>query len=701
VQSLTSDKKSDVFLFQKSFPNSKGGVKMKSKKVHTKATVKFFWRHATHYKAFAGIFVFASIAVACLDVLRPVLLRGFVDSLIGNDEFWTLIYVAGIIIGHLFGETGWRTMAVVNSLWMPRVKSDLLNTCYEYLQRHSYSYFTRNHAGGLVTKIRRYAECYGSVDDKIKWTLWRIIILCTVVQIALFFKMTRFAWITLAWFFVYTAFAVLFARLKRSRDLAVANQETLVNAHLSDTISNHITVSQFSNQTYELTRFQALTAELARLRVEAAIFGQKGEILQSVAVVLLDAAMLLYAAFAALRQEITVGDVVMLSDYVGQLSNNLWDLGKSIAGVHSELATADETTEMIVTNHEVVDRADAPDLVVPKGEIRFEQVTFQYGVQKQVLSTFDLTIKPGERIALVGPSGAGKSSIVNVLVRFLDIQGGRILIDNQNIRDVNQYSLRRSIAVVPQDASLFHRTLFDNIAYGKPQATPSEVEAAAHAAYCHDLIMAQPDGYQTMVGDRGLKLSGGQRQRILIARAYLTGAPVLVFDEATSSLDSESEMYIQEALFNLMKNRTTIVIAHRLSTIQMMDRIIVIQDGQIVEEGKHEDLMAKEGGFAGRRVYDDRFPGYSPVTTYVPRKSNLMRDICYLDHKTLYYPYVYYYWAGRTWRWLWEGLGFPHCEYRSQAVCTATTATETWDLCRLRVCGRETIYCRDRNRTEG
>jgi ATP-binding cassette subfamily B protein len=250
--------------------------------------------------------------------------------------------------------------------------------------------------------------------------------------------------------------------------------------------------------------------------------------------------------------------------------------------------------------------------VVKNGAVDFQNVGFHYNHDTKIFHGFNLKVRPGEKLALVGPSGGGKSTVIKLLFRFKDIQEGRILIDGQDICQVTQDSLRQAVALVPQDPILFHRSLMDNIRYGRPEATDEEVYAAAKAAHAHEFISKLPEGYKTFVGERGVKLSGGERQRVAIARAILKNAQILVLDEATSSLDSESEYYIQDALNNLMKNKTTIVIAHRLSTIREMDRIIVMEDGQVKEEGTHDELLSIDEGLY-QRLWNRQVHGFASV----------------------------------------------------------------------------------------
>ena len=295
-----------------------------------------------------------------------------------------------------------------------------------------------------------------------------------------------------------------------------------------------------------------------------------------------------------------VGVLVLAIAYTQAITGRLWQFGRVIRNINKALGDAADMTEILQLETEIKDPMQPKDLKITNGSIKFDQVKFGYDDAKNgaILSNFSLDIPGGQRVGLVGHSGGGKTTITKLILRLLDIQGGSLSIDGIDIRDVAQTDLRSHIAYVPQEPLLFHRSIAENIAYGKPDSKKSEIERAAKLAHAHEFIKNLPSGYDTLVGERGVKLSGGQRQRVAIARAMLKNAPILVLDEATSALDSESEKLIQDALWKLMEGRTAIVIAHRLSTIQRMDRIVVLEDGEIVEQGSHKELLEKDGVYA-------------------------------------------------------------------------------------------------------
>ena len=292
-----------------------------------------------------------------------------------------------------------------------------------------------------------------------------------------------------------------------------------------------------------------------------------------------------------------VGDLVLITSLAFGILHGTRDLAVALVDLTQHVARLDEAISTLLTPHDLEDLPDAQPLVAGPGEVSFEQVRFAYPNRPAVLNDFNLVIQPGERVGLVGFSGAGKSTVLSLLQRFHDVCGGRVSIDGQDIRDVTQSSLHDVMAVVPQDISLFHRSVLENIRYARPDATEKDVLAAADMAHCRDFIEAMPEGFDTMVGDRGVKLSGGQRQRLAIARALLKNAPILLLDEATSALDTESEQAIQHALDRLMTGRTVIAIAHRLSTLQSFDRIIVMDKGRIVDDGSPAALAARPGPY--------------------------------------------------------------------------------------------------------
>ncbi|NBS41646.1 ATP-binding cassette domain-containing protein [bacterium] len=325
--------------------------------------------------------------------------------------------------------------------------------------------------------------------------------------------------------------------------------------------------------------------------------------------ILVNVALMWIGVVYWLNGTLTLGDLALIQSSLTLVFGKLWGLGRSFRHIFDSMADGKEMVDLMREPHEVRDAKKAKALRVRLGAIDFKRVTFRFHKKRCVLDNFSLSIKPREKIALVGPSGAGKTTITKLLFRFYDVDSGSIRIDGQDIGGVTQDSLRNAVSLVPQDPVLFHRTLMDNIRYGRPDASNEEVMQAARQAHCHEFIEALPEGYGTYVGERGVKLSGGERQRVAIARAILKNAPILVLDEATSSLDSESESLIQSALHSLMRDKTVIVVAHRLSTIMAMDRILVIENGAIASQGTHAQLLKQKGTY--QKLWDIQAGGFA------------------------------------------------------------------------------------------
>lgn len=416
--------------------------------------------------------------------------------------------------------------------------------------------------------------------------------------------------------FVVAQYWVSVYKLKRF-DLPKAEADTRITAHLADTVTNHSTIQLFARLPFENRGFHRVSKIWEDAARKSWWFQTHLEGAQGLLMLSLNAVVLFFALKLWHEGAITVGTVGLFQWYLWEMYMALWDFGRNIRHFYEHLADANEMSEILRTPFEIVDTAGARSLKVSRGVVEFKNVTFSYSqkkvegdgeVERDVLKHLSFAVKPGERIALIGPSGGGKTTITKLLLRLFDVQHGEILIDGQNVARVKQDSLRANIALVPQDPILFHRSIMENIRYGRLDATDKEVFAAAKLAHCHEFISHFPQGYETFVGERGVKLSGGERQRVAIARAILANTRILILDEATSSLDSESEKYIKDALKVLMKGKTVFVIAHRLSTVVDMDRILVLEKGKIIEQGAHAELLAVNGLY--KRLWDLQVGGY-------------------------------------------------------------------------------------------
>lgn len=546
--------------------------------------------------------MFGSIFTArILDLITPLYLRDFFNVLSASTPspavVESLIGILLIIAGLKFTEwLVWRVATFSDSSFTSKVSFDLGNFCFAYLHRHSFSYFNNNFVGSLVKRVKWFVKAFETITDRFAWSLFPLAVDITVISLVLFYTNFWLGFGVLVWTIVFLTINWFFTRYKLKYDIARSEAETVTTKVLADTISNSVNVKLFNGYHREVKAFSAVMKDFTAKRLWAWTLGNIIEAVQGFLMTALEVGIMFLAVWLWQQGKITIGDFILIQTYLISIFIRTWEFGRVIRTIYENLADAEEMTAVLETPHEIQDVVGAKKLKVPKGEIKFNQVSFNYHETRKLLVKLSLNIAPGERLALVGPSGAGKTTITKLLLRMHDLTGGQILIDGQDISKVTQESLWENISLVPQEPILFHRTLMENIRYGKPKATDKEVLAAARAANCHNFISRFPEQYNTYVGERGVKLSGGERQRVAIARAILRNAPILILDEATSSLDSGSEKLIQDALNKLMKGKTVIVIAHRLSTIRKMDRVIVINKKGIVEEGSHDELLVKSGG---------------------------------------------------------------------------------------------------------
>jgi ATP-binding cassette subfamily B protein len=558
------------------------------------AVWKAFWLSIRRYALQLAFTTFFVAAATVLDLVSPFWYKDFFNTIAssaGNAAAATS--AASALLGILYVILGlnaarwfcFRIAGFSESFLVSRIDADMDEGSFAHLLGHSHAFFTNTFSGTLARRIRRFSEAFETLYVNVVWS----------VLIVLFLR-NAILGETMAVFIALIAAAnVAFFRWKMKYDAEAATRDSNVSGALTDAISNSVNVKMFAAERHESNLFHEVRDLYRQSVLKRWCLAEAGFAVQALLMIGIEFGTLYVAIPLWTKGILTIGDFALIQAYLIALFDRFWNFGKVLRQIFESLANAKEMVEIVETPYEVADTRMARPFRVTRGEIEFADVTFCYSQTRKTLDRFSLRIEPGERVALVGPSGAGKSTVVKLLLRFFDVTSGSIRIDGRALSDVTQNSLRSQIAFVPQDPILFHRSLLDNIRYGKLSATKNDVIAAARKARCHEFITDLPEGYDTFVGERGIKLSGGERQRVAIARAILKNAPILVLDEATSSLDSESESLIQDALKTLMKGKTTIVIAHRLSTVMQMDRIVVMKSGRIIDQGTHQDLLERQG----------------------------------------------------------------------------------------------------------
>jgi ATP-binding cassette, subfamily B, bacterial len=493
----------------------------------------------------------------------------------------------------------------------PSMRLRARRTIFNYLQYHSQRFFNSHFSGALANRI---SEISVGVNHA-AWTLlldfWPVIITFGVSLTLLYRTYPDLSFVAGIWVFIYLLISFFFARRSQVYAKKWAAMRSSVSGRIVDSVTNILNAKLFAKLEYERSYLDSFLNEELMAARRALWYTEAIRWFQVLATMALQIGLILLAMKYWVDKKISVGSFAMTASLVLLVINEAQGLSRRFVEFFEYVGNVSDGVAAIVRDQDVLDVDGAKDLVVKQGEVKFDNVTFSYGRESTVFENLTVHIKSGERVGLVGFSGSGKTTFTNLILRMYDIQGGAITVDDQDISKVTQDSLRAQISMIPQEPVLFHRSLLENIRYGRVLASDEEVHAAAKSAHAHQFIMQRREGYAALVGERGIKLSGGQRQRIAIARAILKNAPILILDEATSSLDSITEKSIQASLEILMKNRTVIVIAHRLSTIAHLDRILVFEKGRIVESGPHDELLQKNGPYA--RLWNMQVGGFLPA----------------------------------------------------------------------------------------
>ena len=561
--------------------------------------IGFLWQYVRrHPWGHATVFLSVLVAVMCA-VSVQYGLKHLIDIIAAGPEKATGLWMAFALLCSLVAADSllWRIAGWAAAYTFVAVTGDIRRDLFAHLSGHSPSYFSERLPGALASRITATSNAVFITENTGSWNVLPpvVAVVCSIALIGSVNPIMAGALVAVA-----AGLGALVYRLaRRGTPLhrSFASKAAAVDGELVDVIGNMSVVRAFGAMFREQRRIAATIGVEMGARRTSLIYLERLRLIHAVITAALVAGVVAWGLLLWQHGQATVGDLVLITALSIGILHCTRDLAVALVDLTQHVARLEEAIGSLLIEHELPDRPNARPLRAGAGEVTFEQVRFAYPTRAPVLREFDLTIESGQRVGLVGFSGAGKSTVLALLQRFYDVGSGRILIDGQDIRDVTQESLRTTMAIVPQDISLFHRTVLENIRYARPDAHEEEILAAAEMANCREFIEALPDGFATMVGDRGVKLSGGQRQRLAIARALLKDTPILLLDEATSALDSESERAIQDALDRLMQGRTVIAIAHRLATLRSFDRIIVMDRGQIVEDGPPAVLAARPGPY--------------------------------------------------------------------------------------------------------
>lgn len=561
-----------------------------------------FYIYKKQFFAFSILFLIGNtVANSIIPIFyKNIINEATVQYSSGNFSFTLLnIILIQLLIALIISGIGRR----LGSYFYTRFSNNAANEVHTYsfskISHQSYHFFTNQFVGTLSGKVNRLARNFRDIIDTL---FFGFILLIVDVVVTIFILLNENIKIGIGFilFFVgFILFSLVFAKKQSELDLVRAQKGSKRSGVLSDILGNIFSVQSFSSRQQEYDYYNSSVKDLKKAQLKTWSFGDNVRIIKNVIFILFEIGIMGIGLYLFSKQEISLGTLVLIQIYSSSLIINMWHLNRSLKGFIEQISDTADAIDVVTTPVSVYDSEFPEKLNINNAHIDINNISFTYPDGDHVFEKFSLNISAAQSLGIVGKSGSGKTTLTKLLLRLYDVDAGHIMIDGQNIAHIRQEDLRSKIAYIPQDTILFHRTIYENIAYGNPKASRDEVIDAAKSAHVDEFVQNLEHGYETKVGERGVKLSGGQRQRIGIARAMLKkDAPILIMDEATSSLDSKSEKYIQDSFEKLSEGRTTIVIAHRLSTIQKMDRILVMNHGNIIEDGSHEELLTIKGHYA-------------------------------------------------------------------------------------------------------
>jgi len=565
----------------------------------------FIWYFVKKQKAYFITIQVLALAWSLDNTIWPYILKVLIDKILvfGGDKTEIWYYLMPVLILWvclwLVIDVMFRVSGFISARVFPRLGADVRMSMFDYVGGHSYDFFANHFAGNISNRISDMTQSISRIMQLIMMLFIPAFVALLIAGVIFSSINYFFALLLMGWAILHIGICLLAARRCSKLSKVHSESRSFLTGKIVDSLTNIINVKLFARRRYEYDYISGYQKDERQKNVAAGIIVEKVKILLSVSALIFPGVIMTwYIIYSWQHGLITVGDLVLIFNTTWNIQLLAWIAGLELPNLFKEIGICQQALSIIEAKHDITDKPNAKTLTIKEGNIDFNKVNFHYLHGIRVFDNLSLTLAAGSKVGLVGFSGSGKSTFVNLMMRFFDIESGQICIDGVDIRDIRRDSLRSQISMIPQNPSLFHRSLRDNIRYGKIDATEEEIIAASKHAHCHEFITALPEGYDSLVGERGIKLSGGQRQRVAIARAILENAPILILDEATSALDSVTEKRVQDALHYLMKGRTTIVIAHRLSTLSEMDRILVFDNGKIIEEGTHQHLLTTHGHYA-------------------------------------------------------------------------------------------------------
>lgn len=587
-----------------------------------KTLFPFIWHFLRPHKPVVMIYVLLAVAAGFWGPFNSILIKQIINFLpnMREGDISILILPASFIVLNfiVFDNVTWRGINYIWAKFVPIIINRVMAETLDYTLSHSNQFYQNNLSGQLSKQIGNLADGIVRLVTFTSANFLRGGSLLLTAFIAAYFVNSIFCFILISWFILFAALSILMSKKLVSLSDKQASAESVVIGELVDSLSNHSNIRIFSRKIYEKSRMGPFFYRQQKAYTATYLYSTILSCIQGGLIAIMMTCSCYFLVYLYSKQLVTIGDFALILGLSMETGHMMWFTMSEVDEFNKAVGRCKQSLISLMIPLEIQDKADAIHLNCKYGQITFNNVKFNYKLSSHDASTCASTeplfenksieIKAGQKVGLVGYSGGGKSTFVNLILRLYDITNGAILIDGQDIRDVTQDSLRENIAMIPQDPSLFHRSLMDNIRYGRIDATDEDVIEAAKKAHAHEFIIKLTQGYETLVGERGVKLSGGQRQRIAIARAILKNAPILILDEATSQLDSVTESGIQESLWSLMQDKTTIVIAHRLSTLLHMDRIMVFDQGKIVEDGTHAELLGRGGLY--KTLWDAQVGGF-------------------------------------------------------------------------------------------